>query len=268
MRTRMFFGLILVFSATSWTADKIQPLNLKLSLRRLTTTPITTKQIPIPEEALAELTPEQRFRMEERMKASASDGTTETIRKQCVARARLAKGTIFGQDRKSPSLPLLPFGRRTKVQPLNVKVGLWVLTTTETASGELPIPARLLEKLTPEQRARIEDRIKAKSSEPPRMTTREHCLTKEELTKGVTFGEDRKSCTFMVLTSTRNKLEMRIECLNPGQDIKSQGTLQVEAIDSKGVKGSIRRTALGDHTADTTSKFTAKWIGPSCGPAK
>ena len=173
-------------------------------------------------------------------------------------------GIFFGTILLSSAVALAA----DRVQPLNVKVGLWEVTTTATISGEIPIPAGLLEKLNPEQRARVEERIKVRSSEPPSVTTREHCLTKEELTKGVTFGGDRKSCTRTVVTSTSNKLEMRIECLNPGQDIKTQGTVQVEAIDTETVKGSVRLTVSGDRAADSTSTFTATWIGPICSPPR
>jgi len=151
-----------------------------------------------------------------------------------------------------------------KVQPLNVKVGLWDVTTTATTSGEISIPAGLLEKLTPQQRARVEERTNARTSEASRVTTRKYCLTRERLDQGVTFGEDRRSCTRSVVASTRNKLEMRIECVRQSQDMKSEGTVQVETIDSEKVKGSVRLTVSGDRAAVSTSTFTARWIGPIC----
>src|SRR5882724_1490051 len=51
-----------------------------------------------------------------------------------------------------------------KFQPLDVKTGLWETTTTNTHSGEMPLPAELLDRLTPEQRARMEARMKANSA--------------------------------------------------------------------------------------------------------
>ena len=155
-----------------------------------------------------------------------------------------------------------------KVQPLNVKVGLWELTTAITTGGDLPIPAGLLEKLTPEQRARVEERMKARSSDSTSVSTRKHCLTREQLEKGATFGEDRKSCTRTVVTSTSNKLEMQITCVSQSQNMKSEGTVQVEAIDTERVKGSVRLTVSGDRAADSTSTFTATWIGPICSPPR
>jgi hypothetical protein len=157
-----------------------------------------------------------------------------------------------------------------KIRPLKVKVGLWEVTTTATTCGDLPIPAGLLEKLTAAQRARVKERMKAKVSEAPTTTTRRQCLTREQLDKEVTFGEDPKSCARTVVASTGNKLEMRIACVSQSQDIKSEseGTFQVTAIDSERVKGSVHLTLTGDRTAVSTSEFTARWIGPTCGSTR
>lgn len=51
-----------------------------------------------------------------------------------------------------------------RIQPLNVKLGLWEMTITTKNSGQMPVPPELLSKLTSEQRARLEERMKAQSS--------------------------------------------------------------------------------------------------------
>lgn len=156
-----------------------------------------------------------------------------------------------------------------KVQPLNVKIGLWEVTQTVAANNEMPIPAGLLEKLTPEQRARVEERIKARSPDPPPTVTRQkYCLTREQLNKGPTFGRDWESCRRVVLAATSERLEMRFECASQRQESKSVESLQVEATDSENVKGCVRRSINSDQLADSSSTFTAKWISPICSPAK
>src|SRR5262245_49843809 len=65
-----------------------------------------------------------------------------------------------------------------KLQPLNVKIGLWEVTHTMSMSGMPPIPAELLAKMTPEQKAQLEERMKARSAEPPHSTTEKQCVTK------------------------------------------------------------------------------------------
>jgi hypothetical protein len=104
----------------------------------------------------------------------------------------------------------------------------------------MSIPAALLERLTPEQRARVEERMKAKSSDPPKMTRQIVLFSQETTENGVTFGQDRKSCTRGILASTSNKLEMRIECVSQNQKNEAVGTLQVETRDPEKVQGSIR----------------------------
>ena len=174
-------------------------------------------------------------------------------------RTRILLGLIF--------TIAIPAWVTDKVQPLNVRLGLWERTTTVTTRGEMPIPPDLLAKLTPEQRAKMEETMKARSAGAPRTTTKKGCLTKEQLDKAFAFGEERKSCTRTIITSTSSKLEVRLECAEQG--MKSDGTFQVEALSPENVKGSVHMVATsGDRTMNTTSNFTAKWLGPACGDVK
>jgi hypothetical protein len=153
-----------------------------------------------------------------------------------------------------------------KIQPLNVKLGLWETTTTMTTSGAMPLPAELLSRLTPEQRARMEERMKANSAEKSTTKTSKNCLTKEQLEKGPAFGEE-KGCTQTVVTSTSSKADVRIACETAG--MKSEGTLQMEALSTESVKGSGHFTVTGGgHTMNSSSTFSSKWIGPVCEATK
>jgi len=152
-------------------------------------------------------------------------------------------------------------------QPLDVKTGLWEVTTVTNLSGQMPIPADLLEKLTPEQRARLQERMNAKSMQPAKPIVSRNCLTQEQLDKGNSFTENRKSCNPTVVSSTKSKVEVRLECVE--NDVKVNAKVQFEAIDSENVKGQTLSTATGgDHTMNSSSTFIAKWISPSCGTPK
>ena len=154
-----------------------------------------------------------------------------------------------------------------KYQPLDVKTGLWEVTTVTNLSGQMPIPPELLEKLTPEQRARFQERMNAKSMQPAKPIVSRNCLTQEQLDKGDSFTEDRKSCTHTVISSTRSKVEVRLQCTE--NDMKFDAKLQFEAVDSENVKGQTLSTATGgDHTMNSNSSFIAKWISPNCGTTK
>lgn len=154
-----------------------------------------------------------------------------------------------------------------KLQLLDVKLGLWEVSSTITPSGQMPLPAEVLARLTPEQRARIEERTKSRSSEPAKTTTRKHCLTREQFDQGTTFGEDRKSCTRTILTSTSSRVDIRVECADHG--LKILEAVRIDALDAENVKGSIHVLATGsDHTSNSDSTFTARWLGPVCGTIK
>jgi hypothetical protein len=154
-----------------------------------------------------------------------------------------------------------------KEQSLKVKLGLWEVTTTVAANQEMPIPAGLLEKLTPEQRARVEERRKARVPDAPKVTRRKYCLTQEQLKNGPTFGLDRKSCNRTTLTSNDGRVDMHMECFD--HDMKKDETLHIEALGSENVKGAVSFSATGGSTAmNSESTFTARWIGPVCGPSK
>jgi hypothetical protein len=159
-----------------------------------------------------------------------------------------------------------------KVQPLNIKTGLWEVTTTSTADRELPIPAGLLEKLTLEQRTRVEERMKAKPSDTQTGSTRKYCLTLEQLNKGATFGQDEKSCHCTIHTSSRNSLTMRMECTSQQRANKTPQILQIDVVGTEQVKGSVGPVSGGDQpqTSGSTlrSMFTAQWVAPTCGPTK
>jgi hypothetical protein len=152
-------------------------------------------------------------------------------------------------------------------QPLDVKTGLWEVTTITNLSGQIPIPPDVLEKLTPEQRARFQERMNAKAMQPSKPIVSRNCLTKEQLDKGYSFTENRKSCTPTLVSSTKSKVEVRLECVE--NDVKIDAKVQFEAIDSENVRGQTQSVATGgDHTMNSSSTFAAKWLGSSCGTTK
>jgi len=149
------------------------------------------------------------------------------------------------------------------ITPLDVKLGQWESSMTMETSGLPPIPPELLDRLPPEQRAKMEERLKANASKGPRTTTHKSCLKKEDLDKALSFGNDQKNCTRNIVTSNRSKQEIRMECTAGGG--KQSGTIRVEAVNSENVKGSTEMTMSGaGRTMNMNSTFSAKWLGPTC----
>jgi len=150
-----------------------------------------------------------------------------------------------------------------KGQALNLKLGLWEVTTTVMSAGEMPIPAGVREKLAPEQRARLEERIKASKADAAKTTIKKQCLTKTQLARRFPFRPDAGSCTWTVLASTNRKVEMRGECVEQG--FKREARLRIEAPSEKQAEGSLQFLTNSEISAPaTTSTFKAKWVGPLC----
>jgi hypothetical protein len=63
-------------------------------------------------------------------------------------------------------------------EPLNVKTGLWQVTEISTTSGLPPIPASMqarLDKMTPEQRAKLEAAMKGRVGGTPQTINYKTC---------------------------------------------------------------------------------------------
>ena len=154
-------------------------------------------------------------------------------------------------------------------KPLDVKLGLWETTNTFQTSGmpQMNIPPDALARMTPEQRAKVEETMKGMGSGSPRTTTTKSCMTREKMNKQQMFGDDQKQCTRTVVSSSGTKIEVRLQCNTDGAKIN--GTIRVEAMNSESVKGSMQmQTTSGDHTMNMNSTFTSKWLGADCGNVK
>ncbi|MBV9181179.1 MAG: DUF3617 domain-containing protein [Acidobacteria bacterium] len=147
-------------------------------------------------------------------------------------------------------------------QPLNVKVGLWETTMTVTTSGAMPVPAELMARLTPAQRAKVEEQMRL-SGEKTRTSTHKTCLSKQDLEKGPNFGQEGNQCSQLVVNSSSRRLVMRFSCQRG--ETNATGKITVEALSPRSVKGAAQSNInSGGHTRTTRSTFTSKWIAAGC----
>ncbi len=151
--------------------------------------------------------------------------------------------------------------------PMNVKTGQWESTLTSETSGQLPIPQEMLDKMSPEQRAKMEAMMKARGAQGARTNTYKSCVTKEDLQKPFGSDQERKSCKQTVISSSPTHQEIHMECEIGGG--KQSGTFRVDAIDSGSAKGSMEMVASsGGRSMNVNSTFSAKWLGPVCTESK
>ena len=143
---------------------------------------------------------------------------------------------------------------------LNVKPGQWEATITTEMAGLPPIPPEVLEKMTPQQREMMEQRMKG--NQPPRTVTAKSCITKEDVQKGFDVG-NQEGCTRTVVSSSSSKQEVKIECNR--DNAKMIGTFKIEASGSENVKGEGQMSVTsGGHTMTSKTSFTSKWMSPTC----
>jgi hypothetical protein len=148
---------------------------------------------------------------------------------------------------------------------LNVKLGLWEITSTGQSSGAPPFDTS---KMTPEQRARVEAVMKARGgaiSQPPRATRT--CITKEKLANnGFQEGDADSSCKRTLVTNTATALEMKIEC---GGERPRTTQARFDASSPDNVKGNVKVTITGSSGQSVIDVgLVGKWLGASCGDVK
>jgi hypothetical protein len=148
---------------------------------------------------------------------------------------------------------------------LNVKLGLWEMTSTSETSGMPPIDTS---KMTPEVRARIEAAMKARGGTPSSPTVRRDCLTKEKLADAA-FQDPRangSSCKRTIVTNTPALMEMHIECASPRA---MTGDFRVEVLASDNVKVTTKMVAgEGAQVMNINGTTNGKWVSAACGDVK
>lgn len=173
-----------------------------------------------------------------------------------------AAATLSGQTQderaKEPSRSIAA----PKTQPLNVKPGLWETTTSYKTSGSPPIPPETLARLTPEQRARLEERMRANSGGNTNTTTDKHCVTKEEVERA-DFGQGKGECVYTIQTSTSTQASGKYSC--DMQGMKVNGAVDLTATDSEHIKGSSQGRLSGNgRTMNVETSFASKFLGSRC----
>jgi len=160
----------------------------------------------------------------------------------------------------------VPNQSRLQIQPLNLKPGLWETTRTYKRSGTPPVLPETLARLTPEQRARLEQRMNANSGASTNTTTDKHCVTKEDVEKA-DFGQGKGECTYNIETTTSTQGKGSYSCNVEGMNVN--GTLEIIASDPEHITGSSHGSLNGGgRTMNVETTFTSKFLSASCGDSK
>lgn len=149
-----------------------------------------------------------------------------------------------------------------QAEPLNVKTGLWETTWTTQTAGMPPLPKELLDKLSPEQRKKMEADLRREQAKGPDTNTDRECITKNDLEKP--FQPDNtKECTNTIVVSTRTAQEVRLVCSG---GMPGSGTFKVAATNPENLTGSMDlKLGQGAQTMTIKGQFKARWLGNDCG---
>ncbi len=124
-----------------------------------------------------------------------------------------------------------------------------------------------MDRMTPEQRARMEAMINSRFGGTPHTTTYQKCVTAKDLDTTPLLNKSDDKCTWTVLSSTGSEMDARGTSCAAGreQGMQTDIHIKVQVLDSENVKASAQGTATGNgHTVNINNEFTGKWIGSTC----
>ena len=121
------------------------------------------------------------------------------------------------------------------IQPLNLKAGLWQVTTTMTIQG----------------------------MGAPQTRTYKSCVTKENMNQ-YPFTDRENDCKYKVQSSTGSHMDVSGSCVYQGGE-KADFKIQLDVIDSEHAQGSGQLTLAGPQgTMHGDYSGKGKWIAASC----
>jgi hypothetical protein len=154
-------------------------------------------------------------------------------------------------------------------QPFDVKLGLWDFATTLQMSGAPPIPN--LDKMPPEQRARIEGAMKGMMGGPT-TTNVKSCVTRDGIDKAIAKANsnERNKCDPRITSMTASKIEAHFECTDAQQQMKSTGDVTIEREASDRVKGNgaFKTAGPNGRAMDMKWTMTGTFVSADCGDLK
>jgi hypothetical protein len=144
---------------------------------------------------------------------------------------------------------------------IDVKMGLWEVTSTTSMTGNVPMPDT--SKMTPQQAAAVQAAMSGMMG--PHTSTIKECLTKEKFDQGMLT--DQKNCKTTITTNTATVLEVQMAC-DQGQGTMT-GLLHFEAPSPAVIAGTFKGTAtMGAQTTNITGTYAGKWTSADCGSVK
>lgn len=178
-----------------------------------------------------------------------------------LARVRIRAGVRITA---AVSLLMLMQGPDVRADSFNIKPGTWELTVTSITSG-MKLSPEMAAKLTPQQRAQMEQMMKAREGKP-HTATMNSCLTKDDISQDRIIkemeDEDDDSavhCKLTVISKSSSKLVIDTKCPGPSP---STTHLTIEAKTPDTLEATGERDQQGSGKSRMTIK--GRWVGAGC----
>ncbi len=144
------------------------------------------------------------------------------------------------------------------------------MISTGNTTGAPPIPAELLARMTPQQRAKFQAAMAASMARSRVPHVYNQCITEKSLQRGIKLQKSNnngvRNCRQTIVSSSASVMEVHEEC--NGRE-KTSGTIHFEAVGPETVTGTIHMTMTeGAHTMTVNRTLQGKWIGGDCGSLK
>lgn len=151
-----------------------------------------------------------------------------------------------------------------QAESFNVKPGAWEMTVTTVASG-MKLSSDMAAKMTPLQRAQMEQMMKAREGKP-HTTTLQSCLTKDDVSQDRIIKEmededddGEVQCKVKVISKSSSKLVINKMCPGPSPSA-THFTIEAKTPDSIVATGDREQQGSGKSRMD----IKGRWIGASC----
>ena len=159
------------------------------------------------------------------------------------------------------ALVMLPMAQRPVRPLLDVRMGLWEVTSTTDMAG---IPGVDTSKMSPQQKAQMEAVMKGVVAKP---TVLKSCMTPEKfVTERTPVDQPGTTCTQSIQTNTAKVLENTMICTG---ERPSKSVSRTEAQSPTAFTGTVTSTSTSrGREMSVTINMTGKWLGADCGTVK
>jgi hypothetical protein len=143
---------------------------------------------------------------------------------------------------------------------LNVRSGLWEITADSDMQGMALVPPEVLEKMSPDQRAKMAA-ILAGQAPGGHLHTSKECVTEKDLEKPFE-SQAQENCQTTVVKTTSTMQEANIICSgeHPGT-----GKLHIDTPTPETMHGVVEiKVGEGAGAMTIKTRLAGKWLGTSC----